>query len=99
MSQQNPFDHRFVAKMLLKTHMPHAENKRKCRSFIRKMARHIETAWEVGHKDGLDGKPLIPLGDLPQNKDSPMGREMAHKAYVAYQNGYKAGNAERKEVN
>ena len=97
MTERNPFEHKYVEKMLRKAHMPHAENKRKCRSFLRKMSRHIERAWQIGYEGGKSGKPLVPPEDLPQNNDSPMGRKMARYAYTAYRAGHRTGSAERDE--
>jgi len=77
--------------------MSTAENKRWCRTYLRRQARRVETAWEIGFKDGRAGKPLIPLEDLPRDNDSPMGRGIARWAYTAYQSGHRTGAAERKE--
>jgi len=92
----NPFDHKSVEKALLATYMPTAENKRRCRTYLRKQARHIEAAFGIGCKDGQSGKPIIPLEDLPKS-DSFIGRRITQFAYTAYQSGYRVGAAERKE--
>jgi len=95
--EQNPFNRKYVEKLLLKSYMPTAGNKRQCRTYLRRQARHIETAWEIGCKDGRAGKPLIRLDDLPWDNDSPMGRRITRWAYTAYKSGHRTGAAERKE--
>jgi len=77
--------------------MPQAEDKRRCRTFLRKMARNIEHGYCIGYKAGLEGESLIPWESLQQDTgDSPMGRDMHYRAYAAYCSGHKAGRQARK---
>ena len=73
---------------------------RRTRTYLRKMARYIEHAWEIGFRDGVSGKPLIPWKDLQTAQaadDSPMERDMYRRAYAAYSSGHRAGTKERGE--
>ena len=73
-------------------YMPSSPDKRRTRKYLRKMARHIEKAWEIGYRDGVAGKPLVPQKELPgMSDDSPLLREMGRRAYVAYQAGHRVG--------
>lgn len=92
MQAENPFNHKYVEKVLFPIYMPSSPDKRRTRKYLRKMARHIEKAWLLGRSDGAAGKPLIPLAALPgTSDDSPLVRGMAQRAYVAYQAGHRVG--------
>lgn len=92
MKTENPFSHKYVEKILFQIYMPSSPDKRRTRKYLRKMARHIEKAWEIGRRDGAAGKPFVLLGELPEMSDgSPLLREMGRRAYVAYQAGRRAG--------
>ena len=92
MRAENQFNHEHMEKILFPIYMPSSPDKRRTRKYLRKMARHIEKAWEVGCRDGMSGKPLVPLAALPgMSDDSPLLRGIGRRAYVAYQAGYRVG--------
>lgn len=91
----NPFDRKYVEKMLFAQFMPAAVNKRKTRSFLRGMARQIEHGYRIGVKDGEAGNRLIELEELQKPDESPMARTMLRYAYTAYRSGYQAGMGRR----
>lgn len=80
---------------LFSTYKRGALQSRKTRTFLRKMARYIEHAHEIGQRDAADGKPPVPLEDLGDPNDSPMMRDLCNRAHDAYCAGYADG---RKEV-
>lgn len=92
--QENPFNHKYVEKMLFAQFMPGAANKRKTRSFLRGIARDIERAYRIGVKDGESGKRLVDLSELQQPDESPAMRAIGRYAYTAYQSGYQAADRE-----
>lgn len=93
--KDNPFNHKYAEKILFKMCKVGPLSGRKTRSFLRKQARYIEHAYEIGYADALSGKELIPRENLPDLSGSPMGRRIGHIAYAAYQAGYRNGTAER----
>lgn len=95
--KENPFSHKSVEKVLFSIYMPHAEDKRRTRKYLRKMARHIEHGFEIGCRDGAAGKPLISLEDLQRPDDSPMKRDIIRQAYAAYWSGYQTKGGVRVE--
>lgn len=86
--KENPFDRKYVEKMLFAQFMPGATDKRKTRTFLRKMARHIEKAYQIGVRDGEAGERLITLSELQRPDESPMMRTIGRYAHTAYQSGY-----------
>lgn len=91
MKKENPFNRKYVEKMLFAQFMPRAADKRKTRSFLWEMARYIEKAYQIGAKDGGAGVRFISLSELQKPNESPMMRTIGRYAYTAYQSGYQAG--------
>jgi len=91
MNKENPFNHKRVEKVLFSLYKPEASDKRRTRSYMRRMARHIEHAYTIGRRDGAAGKPLIPWEPSQIPTDSPLTLDMCHMAHVAYCSGYREG--------
>lgn len=98
MQKENPFDRKLVEKALFAAHKNGELKNRRTRSFLRKMARSIEKAWEIGYRDGAAGKPLAQQESLPEDAASPLRRDIFHRVYVAYSSGYRAGAAEKEAI-
>lgn len=98
MRERNPFYYKDVEKELRSTFKDRLPPGRRTRSYLRRQARNIEHAYEIGHRDGLAGKALIPLEELQKGDDSPLAALMMQRAYLAYCTGYRCGTLERKEV-
>ena len=94
LKKENPFSHKYVEKMLFKTCKVGPLSSRRARTFLRRQARYIEHAYEIGHKDALSRKALIPQEALPDLSDSPMGRRTGRWTYTAYLAGYRDGSAD-----
>lgn len=88
---KNSFDRKTVEKELLTVYMPAASNKRRTRTYLRKQARNIERGFEIGFRDGQNGKPLVPLNVILNPNDSPLTLGISRLAYEAYQRGYQLG--------
>jgi len=97
LKSNNPFNHKYVEKVLFKTCKVGPLSGRKTRSFLRKQARYIEHAYEIGYADAVAGKELIPRKALPDLSNSPMGRKIVHMAYTAYQAGQQRGRQNKHE--
>lgn len=91
MRKENPFDRKYVEKMLFAQFMPAVVNKRKTRSFLRGIARDIERAYRIGVKDGESGRRLVDLSELQKPDESPMMRTIGRYVHTAYRSGYQAG--------
>lgn len=95
MRKENPFNRKYVEKMLLSQFMPGAGNKRKTRSFLRGIARDIEHAYQIGVRDGESGERKIALSELQKPDESPMMRTIGRYAHTAYKFGYQTGTERR----
>lgn len=91
MGSKNPFNRKYVEKMLLAQFMPNSTNRRLTRKYMRKFARHIEHAFEIGVKDGESGNRLITADELTQADESETARTIVRYAYTAYCRGYHIG--------
>jgi len=96
--RENPFDHKAVERVLFAAYKRGPMQGRRTRTFLRKMARHIEHAYEIGYRDGAAGNPLISREALYKQDESLLKQDMHRRAYVAYQSGHRAGTLEREEV-
>lgn len=94
---ENPFNCKEMEKVLFDAYKAGALQGRKTRTFLRRMARHIEHSYEIGHRDGVEGRTMIQPEEVPTlHPDSPMMCGIQKRVYVAYASGYCAGAQERK---
>ncbi len=94
---KNPFDHKTVEKLLFAHYAPRGKDRR-TRTFLRKMARHISHAYEIGYREGLAGKE--PAGEkavMDSVQGSQLVREMSRRAYMTYRTGFNVGAHAQKE--
>lgn len=97
MKKDYEFDRKSVEKELFVAYKTGDLKGRRTRSFLRKMARHVEHAYEIGIRDAKLKKPMIPEEAIPvAENESAMGRDLLHRSYLAYRDGYAAGVKERK---
>lgn len=95
MKKENPFNRKYVEKMLFAQFMSRAADKRKTRSFLREMARYIEKAYQIGVKDGEARRRFVSLSELQKPNESPMMRTIGRYTHTAYRSGYQAGMERR----
>lgn len=93
---KNPFNHKYMEKVLFAAFKHRLPAGRRTRSYLRQQARNIEHGYEIGYRDGQAGKELVPIEDLLSSEDSGLTANMMRRAYVAYRAGYRLGAEERK---
>ena len=92
MNRNNQFDRKSVEKDLFATYKNGtALQGRRTRTFLRKIARDIEHSYEIGRRDGIAGKPLVPLDPLQSPDDPPMKQDIFRRVHAAYRAGHMAG--------
>lgn len=92
MKAEHQFDRKSVEKDLFDAYKTGDLKGRRTRSFLRKMARHVEHAYEIGIRDAIAQKPMIQPEELSGlASDSPLERGIFRRVYDAYSAGYQSG--------
>lgn len=97
MFDSNFFSKKQVEKFLIATCGKGVRRDKATMEYIRKMARNVESAYEIGLRDGENGTELVDKAQLYSDSSalSELAMSAIDFAYSAYSTGHLVGSAKR----
>lgn len=91
MKNEYPYNHKNMGKVLFAAFRRQLPAGRCTRSYLRRQARNLEHAYEIGYRDGAAGKALVPLKQVCSIDSTALAADMIRYAYTVYCAGHHDG--------